>query len=72
MAKRRPRLVPKVVFRVALTATAIPLATGCHRGSSELEYGPVAQQGFVPDASPKPYAVTDAGTGTPADAKAKP
>lgn len=41
MAKRRPRLVPKVVFRVALTATAVPLLAGCAR-----EPLTVANRGF--------------------------
>lgn len=29
MAKRRPRLIPNVVFRVALTATAVPMLGAC-------------------------------------------
>lgn len=66
MAKRRPRLVPKVVFRVALTATAVPLLGGCPRehltvanrgyGVAEMSYGPVAQRAYdataVEDAAP--------------------
>lgn len=64
MAKRRPRLVPKVVFRVALTATAVPFLAGCPRehltvanrgyGVAQVGYGPVAQRAYedpVEDAS---------------------
>ena len=53
-AKRRPRLVPKVVFRVAVTATAVPLLAGCpsqHYTVANTGYGnqvgnPVAQRGY--------------------------
>lgn len=52
MAKRRPRLIPKVVFRVALTATAVPLLGACaHQpapGVAQQSYG-VAQRAYDPE-----------------------
>ncbi len=60
MAKRRARLVPKVVFRVALTATAVPLLAGCpqqHLTVANLGYG-VAAVGYGPPDQ-------DASRGTP-------
>ncbi len=59
MAKRRPRLVPKIVFQVALGATAIPaIATGCKHEDGRIDnpvavssYG-VAVQAYPNDAQP--------------------
>ena len=46
MAKRRPRLVPKIVFQVALGATAIPaIAMGCKHEDRQID-NPVAAQGY--------------------------
>lgn len=58
MAKRRPRLVPKVVFRVALTTAAVPMLAGCPQhltvanrgyGVAERSYGSVAQRAYAPE-----------------------
>jgi hypothetical protein len=51
MAKRRARLVPKVVFRAAVTATAVPLLVGCREpryGVADMSYGTVAQRAYEP------------------------
>lgn len=46
MRKRRPRLVPKVVFRVAFTAAAIPaVALACKHDDSRMT-NPVACCGY--------------------------
>lgn len=68
MAKRRPRLVPKVVFRVALGTTVVPLLTGCPPrhltvanegyGVAQVGYGPVAQRAYEPDGEASPPQLT--------------
>lgn len=53
VAKRRSRLVPKVVFQVALTATAVPFLGACHKepapGVAYAGYG-VAVPAYTSDA----------------------
>lgn len=47
MAKRRPRLVPKIVFQLAVGATAIPaIALGCKHDDGHMD-NPVAAQGYA-------------------------
>ena len=72
VAKRRSRLVPKVVFQVALTATAVPFLGACHKepppGVAYGGYG-VAVPAYIPDAV-APSSVMDASPDAGIDATA--